>query len=112
MPADAGRAPSQTSRQNAVGTSYAASIRHPQAALVGSGDQPHQVVLVPQPGVDAEVVGGVVAEGLRGEHRPEHKALDPERDRVVEPGIEQLQPMLIGAHSGRADGSALRKPSG
>jgi hypothetical protein len=31
---------------------------------------------------------------------------------VVEPGIEQLQPMLIGAHSGRADGSALRKPSG
>ena len=85
----------------------------PQAALVSGGDQRVEVALVAEPGVDPEVVDGVVAVGLRGEHRAEQQAVAAELDRVVKPRFQVPQPvprrLARGQHRPR---SAPVKPSG
>ena len=65
----------------------------PHAAPAGGGDQGVEVALVAKPRVDAEVVDGVVAVRLRGEHRPEQQPVAAELDRVVNPRLQPPQPV-------------------
>ena len=58
---------------------------HPQATAVGFVDQPVEIAVVTQTGIDLKVVGGVVAVGARGEYRPECDPGDAESDGVIEP---------------------------
>ena len=71
----------------------------PQAALAGGGHQRVEVALVAEPGVDPEVVDGVVAVGLRGEDRAEQQPVAAELDRVVKP---RLPGAAAGAWPARA----------
>ena len=71
--------------------------QHPQAALVGLGDEPVEVGVVAQPRVDPEVVGGVVAVGAGGEHRAQCDPGGAEVDGVVEPVDEPGEPVLVRA---------------
>ena len=47
--------------------------------------------VITQAGVDAQVVGGVVAVGGGGEDRPERQTVGTELDGVVEPGLQAVQ---------------------
>ena len=47
--------------------------------------------VVTQAGVDAQMVGGVVAVSGGGEDRPERQAVGAELDGVVEPGLQAVQ---------------------
>ena len=47
--------------------------------------------VITQAGVDAQVVGGVVAVGGGGEDRPERQTVGTELDGVVEPGLQAIQ---------------------
>ena len=78
----------------------------PQPALVGRRHQRVEVGLVAQPGVDPEVVGGVVPVALRREDRPEQQAVAAELDGVVQPRLELPQPVPGGLAVGQ--GRSLR----
>jgi hypothetical protein len=68
----------------------------PQAPAARLGDQVVEVLLVPQPGVDLEVVNGVVPVGLGGEHRSEQQARATELDGIVQPPRQLPQPVPDG----------------
>ena len=68
----------------------------PQAAAAGLGDQVVEVILVTQPGIDLEVVDGVVTVGLGGEDRPEQQARAAELDGIVQPPRQLPQPVPDG----------------
>jgi len=76
-------------------------VEHPvqddaQATLASLCDQPVDVVLIAQPGIDLEVVDGVVAVGLGGEDRAEQQARTAELDRIVQPALQLPQPVPDG----------------
>ena len=67
--------------------------QHPQASRVGCLDQPGEGVDVTEPRIDAQVVDGVVAVGVGGEHRAEREPGDAELDGVVQPVDDPVQPV-------------------
>ena len=76
-------------------------VEHPveddtQAAAAGLGHQVVEVVLIAEPGIDLEVVDGVVAVGLGGEDRAEQQARAAELDRIVQPALQLPQPVPDG----------------
>lgn len=77
----------------------------PHPALGGPLDQLGQVLLGAEPGVDAEVVGGVVAVGLGGEHRSQGEAVAAQREEVVEPVGQHRQ--AVARRLARGQGGAL-----
>jgi hypothetical protein len=66
---------------------------HPQAPLPGRGHQGVEVVVVAEPRVDPEVIGGVVPVRLGGEDRAEQQPVAAELDRVVKPRFQVPQPV-------------------
>jgi hypothetical protein len=52
-----------------------------------------EVVLITEPGIDLEVVDGVVAMGLGGEDRSEQQARTAELDRIIQPALQLPQPV-------------------
>jgi hypothetical protein len=75
----------------------------PQPALARRRDQGVEIGVVAQAGIDAEVVDGVVAVGLGGEHRTERQPGRAQVAGVVEPVDEAAQPV----HRRAVDGLRL-----
>ena len=75
------------------------------------GDHVVEVGVVTEAGIDAVVVGGVVAVGARCEYRSEREPGRAEFDDVVEPFDDAAQPVLVGGRR-RFGGKAPTKPSG
>ena len=76
-------------------------VEHPvqddtQATTASLGHEVVEVVLVAEPGIDLEVVDGVVAMGLGGEDRAEQQARTAELDRIVQPALQLPQPVPDG----------------
>nr|BFE80638.1 hypothetical protein GCM10020093_032390 [Planobispora longispora] len=80
---------------------------HAQAPVAGGGDQPVEVGVVAEPGIDAEVVDRVVAVGLRVEDRAQLQARAAQLDGVVEPVLQvpQAVPYRLGGGEGGGFGA-------
>jgi hypothetical protein len=84
---------------------------HPQAARVGRLDQPGEGVGVAEPRIDAQIINGVVAVGVRGEYRAERDPGRAELDGVVQPVDDPVQPLTdrpAGITLGFGPGEAQR----
>ena len=67
--------------------------QHPQPARVRGLHQASEVPLIPEPGVDPVVVGGVVSVRLRGEDRPERDPRGTQVHGVVQPAGQLPEPV-------------------
>jgi hypothetical protein len=68
---------------------------HPQAAAVRFGYDRVEIVLVAQARVNAEMVEGVVAVGGSAEDGSERDPGRAQLDRVVQPGDDAAEPVLL-----------------
>jgi hypothetical protein len=73
-------------------------VEHPvendaQATACRLGDQVVEILLVAEPGIDREVIHGVVAVGLGREDRSEQQARAAESGRVIEPSGQLPEPV-------------------
>ena len=102
----------RTGREVPAGVVEDAVEQHPDPPLAAGGDERVEVAVVAQPGVDAEVVGGVVAVGPRGEDRSQRQPVRAQRDEVVQPPVQPAQLVRRRAARRPARFSAPTKPSG
>ena len=75
------------------------------------GNEVVEVGVVAEPGIDAVMVGGVVAVCARGEDRPQRDPRRAQLDGVVEPTDQPPQPVFIRLRRLVA-GNAPTKPRG
>jgi hypothetical protein len=61
---------------------------------MGRRDQPGERVAITEAWIDAQVVDGVVAVGVGGEHRAEREPGGAELDGVVQPVDDLVQPLV------------------